>query len=77
MDLSTSMRFGTLLGTDFYTSSRVTNNPDTNVPAFGQYSDSGVKSQIVGPTTNTTSNSGSYRLTPSNTTTGNSYYSKT
>ena len=29
MDLSGSMRMGTCLGFDFYTSSRTTNNPDT------------------------------------------------
>jgi Flp pilus assembly protein TadG len=38
MDLSGSMRFGSCLGYDFYTSTRTTNNPDTNVPSFGHYS---------------------------------------
>ena len=36
MDLSASMRFGTLLGFDFSTPARTSNNPDTNVPTFAQ-----------------------------------------
>ena len=38
MDCSASMRMGTCLGFDFYTASRTSNNPDTLVPTFGQYS---------------------------------------
>ena len=34
MDLSGSMRMGTCLGFDFYTTSRTTNNPDGSVPTF-------------------------------------------
>jgi Flp pilus assembly protein TadG len=77
MDLSGSMRFGTLLGYDFYTSSRVTNNPDTVVPGFGQYSDSTVRSSVVGTSSNRTSGADNYTISPTNTTTTNSYYAQT
>ena len=42
-DLSGSMRMGTCLGYDFYTNSRVSNNPDINVPTFGHYSSSSAR----------------------------------
>ncbi len=40
MDLSGSMRMGTCLGFDFYTTTRTSNNPDTIYPTFGHYSSS-------------------------------------
>jgi Flp pilus assembly protein TadG len=75
MDLSNSMRFGTTLGFEWCTTSRTTNNPDTVVPTFGQYSAPNVQSELIGPTTNRIS--ASYTITPTNTTATNSYYSKT
>ncbi len=75
MDLSGSMRFGTLLGFDFYTATRTTNNPDTLIPAFGQYAT--ISSQIIGPSSNRTSGSDNYTLTPTNTTASNSSYALT
>lgn len=75
MDLSASMRFGTLLGYDFWTTSRTTNNPDTLVPAFGHYSSSSAVLTWSGG--NQTSSVDSYTLTPTNTTTTNSSYSLT
>ena len=38
LDYSGSMRFSSLLGVDYATSTRATNNPDTLVPSWGQYS---------------------------------------
>lgn len=75
MDLSASMRFGTLLGFDFYTQTRTTNNPDPLVPAFGQYATN--SAQLIGPSTNRTSGTDSYTITPTNTTAANSSYSLT
>ena len=75
MDLSGSMRMGTCLGFDFYPSSRTTNNPDTLVPTFGQYSSSSAVMQ--GPTTNRTSGSNNYTIPPSNTTAPNASYTRT
>jgi Flp pilus assembly protein TadG len=75
MDLSGSMRFGTCLGFDFYTSTRTTNNPDTNVPSFGHYSSA--SANLIGPSTNSTSAVDSYTISPSNTTVGNSSYTRT
>src|SRR5262249_8459620 len=75
MDLSGSMRFGTCLGFDFYTSSRSSNNPDPLIPTFGHYSSSSANMQ--GPTTNSTLAVDSYTISPSNTTVGNSSYSLT
>jgi Flp pilus assembly protein TadG len=75
MDLSTSMRFGTCLGFDFYTQTRTTNNPDPLVPAFGHYSST--SAVMTGPTTTRTSAVDSYSISPSNTTVGNSVYSLT
>jgi Flp pilus assembly protein TadG len=74
-DLSGSMRFGTLLGFDFYTNSRVSNNPDSLYPTWGQYSSNNAKLQ--GPTTNQTSGYDNYTISPSNTTAGNSSYTLT
>ena len=74
MDLSSSMRYGTLLGFDIQTSTRATNNPDTLVPTFGQYSSN---TGLTGPTTNRTSIYDNYTISPSNTTTGNSSYNLT
>ncbi len=73
MDLSGSMRFGTLLGFDFYPTSRTSNNPDTVYPTFGQYS--GTNANLNGPTSNQTSGSDNYTISPSNSTTTNSSYS--
>jgi len=75
LDLSGSMRFGTCLGFDFYTTSRTSNNPDPLIPTFGQYSSSSAGMQ--GPSTNQTSSDESYTISPSNTTAANSSYSKT
>ena len=75
MDLSGSMRFGTLLGFDFYTTSRTSNNPDPLYPKFGSYSSSNANMQ--GPSTNQTSGSESYTISPSNTTAANSSYALT
>jgi len=75
MDLSGSMRMGTCLGYDFYTSSRTSNNPDTVYPTFGHYSSASAGMQ--GPTTNQTSTYDSYTISPSNTTAPNSSYSLT
>ena len=75
LDLSGSMRFGTCLGFDFYTTSRSSNNPDTLIPTFGHYSSSSADMQ--GPTTNQTSGDESYTISPSNTTATNSSYALT
>jgi hypothetical protein len=75
MDLSGSMRMGTCLRYDFYTASGVTNNPDTNVPTFGQYSSG--SAGLIGPSGNTTSSYDNYTISPSNTTAANSSYSLT
>ena len=75
MDLSGSMRMGTCLGFDFYTTSRTSNNPDSLIPTFGHYSSTGAVMQ--GPSTNQTSADDSYTISPSNTTAANSSYSLT
>jgi Flp pilus assembly protein TadG len=75
MDLSGSMRMGTCLGYDFYTSSRTTNNPDGAVPTFGHYSVAG--SSLKGPSTARTSAYDNYCISPSNSTAPNSSYSLT
>ncbi len=75
MDLSGSMRFGTCLGFDFYTTSRTSNNPDSLYPTFGQYSSTNANMQ--GPSTNQTSADDSYTISPTNTTVANSSYSLT
>jgi Putative Flp pilus-assembly TadE/G-like len=75
MDLSGSMRFGTLLGFDFYQTSRASNNPDTIYPTFGQYSATGAN--LDGPSSNQTSASDNYTISPSNSTAANSSYSLT
>ncbi len=75
MDLSSSMRYGTMLGFDITTTSRVSNNPDTVVPTFGAYSGTG--DYLTGPSTNQTSSYDNYTISPSNTTTANSSYSLT
>jgi hypothetical protein len=74
-DLSGSMRFGTCLGFDFYTSTRTSNNPDKVVPTFGHYSSS--SAVMTGPGSNQTSGYDNYTISPSNTTVGNSSYSLT
>jgi Flp pilus assembly protein TadG len=75
LDLSGSMRFGTLLGFDFASTSRVTNNPDTLVPTFGHYSSS--SASLIGTTSTRTSSVDNYTITPSNSTAANSTYSLT
>ena len=75
LDLSGSMRMGTCLGFEWYTNSRTTNNPDSLIPTFGQYSSSNAKLQ--GPSTNRTSSYESYTISPSNTTATNASYSRT
>jgi len=73
MDLSGSMRNGTCLGFDWYTSTRTTNNPDPLYPTFGHYSSASAVMQ--GPSTNRTSSYENYVVSPSNTTAANSSYS--
>lgn len=75
MDLSGSMRMGTCLGFDFCTTTRNSNNPDTLIPTFGQYSSS--NAALQGPSTNQTSSYDSYTISPSNSTVGNTSYSLT
>jgi Flp pilus assembly protein TadG len=75
MDLSSSMRYGTLLGFDMVQNRRTTNNPDTLMPTFGQYSST--NASILGPSSDRTSAYNSYTVTPSNTTIGNSSYTLT
>src|SRR5579863_3229145 len=75
MDLSGSMRFGTCLGFDFYTNSRVTNNPDSNYPTFGAYSSGSATMQ--GSTSNRTSGDDNYTISPTNTTASNTSYTRT
>jgi Flp pilus assembly protein TadG len=74
MDLSGSMRMGTCLGYDFYTTSRTTNNPDTLVPTFGAYSSSPA---LIGPTSARTSAYDNYTISASNTTAPNTSYTRT
>jgi hypothetical protein len=75
MDLSSSMRYGTMLGFDIVQNNRSTNNPDTVVPTFGHYSSA--SANLVGPGANRTSAYNSYTISPANTTAGNSSYSLT
>jgi Flp pilus assembly protein TadG len=75
MDLSGSMRMGTCLGFDFWTSTRSSNNPDKYYPIFGHYSSSSANMQ--GPSTNQTSSDANYTISPSNSTTGNTSYTLT
>lgn len=75
MDLSSSMRYGTMLGFDITGSSRSTNNPDTAVPSFGHYS--AMSANLIGGSSNRTSSYDGYTISPSNTTTANSSYNLT
>ncbi len=75
MDLSGSMRMGTCLGYDFYTTSRTTNNPDPLYPTFGHYS--GNSSSLLGSSSNRTSSFQNYTISPSNTTAANASYALT
>ena len=75
MDLSGSMRLGTCLGFDWYTSNRSTNNPDPLYPNFGHYSSASAVMQ--GPNAVRTSSYENYTLSPSNTTASTSSYSLT
>jgi Flp pilus assembly protein TadG len=75
MDLSSSMRYGSMLGYDIVQNTRATNNPDTTVPTFGHYSSSGAV--LVDNSSNRISAYDSYTITPSNTTTGNASYTST
>jgi hypothetical protein len=75
LDLSGSMRMGTCLGYDFYTSSRTTNNPDSLIPTFGHYASA--SSRLQGPSSARASAYDNYSISPSNTTAGNSSYSLT
>ena len=77
MDFSGSMRMGTCLGYDFYTPTRTTNNPDTNVPTFSQYSAGNAATYLKGPNSSRTSSYDSYTLSQSNSTVANSSYSLT
>ncbi|HEY7330491.1 MAG TPA: pilus assembly protein TadG-related protein [Gemmataceae bacterium] len=75
MDLSGSMRMGTCLGYDFWTSSRTTNNPDSLYPTFGHYSSN--SSGLQGTSSNRSSSYDGYTISPSNTTAPNTSYSLT
>ncbi len=75
MDVSGSMGFGSSLGFDMYAMTRTTNNPDTIIPTFGQYSSS--SAVMIGPGTSRTSAYDSYTISPSNTTTANPSYTRT
>jgi Flp pilus assembly protein TadG len=75
IDLSGSMRFGTVLGFDFYTATRTSNNPDPTVPTFSHYSSA--NAGLIGPSTAQTSGDDSYTITPSNFTLANSSYALT
>jgi Flp pilus assembly protein TadG len=74
MDLSASMRFGTCLGFDFYTSKRTSNNLDTNVPNFSHYSSSSAGMSLASGTTSQTSAVDNYTITPTNTTAASGSY---
>src|SRR5271157_382338 len=74
MDLSGSMGFGSSLGFDMYAMTRTTNNPDTLIPTFGQYSSS--NAVMIGPSTSRTSAYDSYTISPSNTTAPNPSYTR-
>ena len=69
------MRFGTLLGYDFYTGSRTTNNPDPVVPAFGSYSSP--NAVMVGPTADRTSSADDNTIPATNHTMATASYSQT
>jgi hypothetical protein len=73
MDLSGSMRMGTCLGYDIFSTSCSTNNPDTLVPAFGHYASA--SSGLTGPTTNRTASADNYTISPANVTTATTSYS--
>ncbi len=79
MDLSGSMRLGTCLGFDPLPTSlqynRTSNNPDTNVPAFGHYSSSSAGLVYSGATQ--TSATSSYSVPPTNTTLASTSYTLT
>jgi Flp pilus assembly protein TadG len=75
LDLSGSMRMGTLLGYDFYTSTRTSNNPDSNYPVFGHYSSASAGMQ--GPTADRVSAYDNYDLPASNFTVPNATYTLT
>jgi Flp pilus assembly protein TadG len=75
MDLSASMRMGSCLGFDFYTTSRTTNNPDSAIPTFGHYSSN--NANLQGPSTSQTSNFDNYTISPSNITAANTSYALT
>ncbi len=74
-DLSGSMRMGTCLGYDFYSNSRVSNNPDTAVPTFGHYSSA--SAVMTAASSTRTSAYDNYSLPGANTTVGNSSYTLT
>jgi Flp pilus assembly protein TadG len=75
MDLSSSMRYGTMLGFDITTATRSTNNPDTLVPTFSHYSSA--SAGLIGGSSNQTSSYDSYTISPTNTTAANSSYALT
>ncbi|HLW68535.1 MAG TPA: TadE/TadG family type IV pilus assembly protein [Gemmataceae bacterium] len=75
MDLSGSMRMGTCLGYDFYTSSRTSNNPDSLFPTFSHYSAT-ASAAMQGPSSARTSAYDNYNISQSNTTVGNASYVK-
>jgi Flp pilus assembly protein TadG len=76
MDLSGSMRMGTCLGYDFYTTTRSSNNPDPLIPTFGHYSAT-ASAAMQGPGSARASAYDNYNISQSNTTVGNASYTKT
>jgi len=75
MDLSSSMRYGTMLGFDITTATRATNNPDTLVPTFSHYSSA--SAGLIGGSVDQTSSYDSYTISPTNTTAATASYSNT
>jgi len=75
MDLSSSMRYGTMLGFDIKTTSRASNNTDTLIPTFGHYSSG--SAVLTGPNSNQTSSYENYTISPTNTTAGTASYTQT
>src|ERR1700677_2688656 len=62
MDLSESMRFGTLLAFDFPTTTRNTNNMDTNVPTFARCSGGNSPANLYTPPASQNSLHDSYTI---------------
>lgn len=86
MDLSASMRFGTLSRFDFYYTdyyqwygypNNSPNNSDPLVPTFGHYSAGNAATYLIGPGTNQSSSIDNYTISPSNITAATTSYTET